>query len=101
MRREMIDLGVDPLPAEDDTYDDHYRALKAARAEKAEQDARDAPEATDAPFYCPGCGRRWKFMTECRGMNLAAPHPPIEVVSTDELTGDPEHHTPAPDSPNI
>lgn len=60
--------------------------------------ATEAPEATDAPFYCPGCGRRWKFMTECRGMNPSTPHPPIEVVSTDELSGDPENHTPAPAS---
>lgn len=68
--------------------------------------ATEATEATEAPYYCPGCGRRWNFATECRGMTAAAPHPPIEVVSTDELKksgkhahGDPEKHTPAPDSP--
>lgn len=50
------------------------------------------------PFYCPGCGRRWNFPAECRGASDAAPHPPIEVVSTDELDGDPEKHTAAPES---
>lgn len=63
--------------------------------EATEEGAREA-----APFYCPGCGRRWNFLTECEGMNRSAPHPPIEVVSTDELRegADPEKHTPAPDS---
>jgi hypothetical protein len=63
----------------------------------------EATEDTEPPFYCPGCGRRWKFMTECRGMTIAAPHPPIEVVSTDELRedADPADHTPAPDSPGV
>lgn len=49
-------------------------------------------------FYCPGCGRRYSYMTECRGQSAETPHPPIEVVSTGELTGDPEKHTPAPAS---
>lgn len=53
-------------------------------------------KADEDPFYCPGCGRRHKFMTECRGMSATAPHPPILVVSTDELDGDPADHTPAP-----
>ena len=58
-----------------------------------ERQARD-----DAPFYCPGCGRRYGYQTECRGQSAALPHPPIEVVSTDELAGDPDGHTPAPAS---
>lgn len=53
----------------------------------------------DAPYYCPGCGRRYKYMTECVGMTREAPHQPIEVVSTDELNGDPANHTPAPPTP--
>lgn len=58
--------------------------------------ASDSARRDDAPFYCPGCGRRWNFPTECNGMSPAAPHAPIEVVSTDELDGDPEKHTAAP-----
>jgi hypothetical protein len=48
-------------------------------------------------FYCPGCGRMYGYQRECTGSS-EAPHPPIEVVSTDELSGDPEGHTPAPSS---
>lgn len=61
------------------------------------EDTEDT-EVQSHPFYCPGCGRRWNFLTECRGQNTASPHPPIEVVSTDELTGDPSELTPAPDT---
>ena len=52
----------------------------------------------EEPYYCPGCGRRYTYMTECRGKSDAAPHPPIVVVSTGELAGDPADHTPAPDT---
>ncbi len=64
---------------------------KTTPAETAK--STDSPEA---PYYCPGCGRRWNYPTECRGQSPATPHPPIEVVSTDELSGDPGNHTPAP-----
>lgn len=62
------------------------------------------------PYYCPGCGRRWNYPTECRGMSESTPHAPLEVVSTDELNGEPEDRnsdayrkwadglTPAPDT---
>lgn len=50
------------------------------------------------PYYCPGCGRRWNFPTECVGQTPAAPHTPIEVISTRELDGDPKDFTPAPDT---
>lgn len=71
--------------------------------EAAEAAAADNAEPfDDAPFYCPGCGRRAKYEKECRGSDTA-PHPPIDVVSTDELRpsgdhphGDPSKHTPAP-----
>ena len=49
------------------------------------------------PFYCPACGRQYGYPRECSG-TAQAPHQPTEVVSTDELSGDPEHHTPAPAS---
>jgi len=58
----------------------------------------DTQDAQSHPFYCPGCGRRWNFLTECRGQSEAAPHAPIEVVSTDELDGDPADFTAAPDT---
>lgn len=50
-----------------------------------------------APFYCPGCGKPSKVEVPCVGTR-AAPHPPIEVVSTGELAedNDPSGHTPAP-----
>lgn len=61
-------------------------------------------EATDAegdpallPFYCPGCGQQYHVERECIG-RAEAPHQPILVVSTDELSGDPANHTPAPNT---
>ena len=50
-----------------------------------------------APFYCPACGRQSGYPRECSG-TPQAPHQATEVVSTDELSRDPEHHTPAPAS---
>lgn len=47
-------------------------------------------------FYCPGCGALYDRARECSGRG-EAPHPPMEVVSTDELkAGDPSKHTEAP-----
>ena len=55
-------------------------------------------ETTDRlAFYCPGCGRQYTYQRECTG-RPEAPHQPIEVVSTDELSGDPANLTPAPTS---
>lgn len=49
------------------------------------------------PFYCPGCGALYKYQRECIGLDGSRPHPPIEVVSTDELkSGDEAKHTAAP-----
>jgi hypothetical protein len=52
-------------------------------------------EIAQHSYYCPGCGRLYDYQRECTG-TLAAPHKPIEVVSTDELAGDPANHTAAP-----
>jgi hypothetical protein len=52
----------------------------------------------DAPFYCPGCGKRVQYQQQCTG-KPESPHPPIEVVSTDELKGD--EHTAAPSTENL
>jgi hypothetical protein len=47
-------------------------------------------------FYCPGCGKLGDYPQKCTGRG-EAPHPPIEMVSTDELKGDdPSKHTAAP-----
>lgn len=57
---------------------------------------REALEARyAAPFYCPGCGRGFQYPGECEGTG-EAPHGAIQTVSTDELSGDPDDHTPAP-----
>lgn len=51
--------------------------------------------------YCPGCGRLSHYMRECTGRG-EAPHQPIDMVSTEELTGDdPNQHTPAPATTNL
>lgn len=59
-------------------------------------------EIADFEFYCPGCGALYNYQRPCEGRG-EAPHPPIEVVPTDEIKGDnnvdPERraeHTPAP-----
>lgn len=49
-----------------------------------------------AKFYCPGCGLLYQYEKECTGPKGGHPHAPIEVVSTEELGGDPQDHTPAP-----
>lgn len=60
--------------------------LAAARAE----------ELSQHDFYCPGCGRLYDYRRECSGRG-EAPHPPLEVVSTDELKqDDTSKHTAAP-----
>lgn len=44
-------------------------------------------------FYCPGCGLLYDYQQRCTGKS-ESPHPPIEVVSTDELkAGDTSKHT--------
>lgn len=63
---------------------------------EGESKAKD-DKPKDAPFYCPGCGKRVQYQQTCTG-RPDAPHPPIEVVPTDELSGDEEHFTKAPDS---
>lgn len=41
------------------------------------------------PYYCPACGKLHKYPGMCTG-SAAAPHPPVEVVSTDELKDPPD-----------
>lgn len=97
--------GTDPAP----DAPAKPKRTKAEKAERRERKARKASaavatedtEATeksdDSPFYCPGCGRRFEYRRPCTG-TATAPHPEIEVVSTDELSGPEDKHTPAPAS---
>lgn len=74
------------------------RKRPAKKSTTTEKPAAKKEKRDDAPFYCPGCGRRFQSQRECRGMSETAPHQPIETVSTAELDGDPEKHTAAPAS---
>lgn len=64
--------------------------VNAARAAGEEIDG-------DAKYYCPGCGQRYDDQGTCTGTPVA-PHGPIAVVSTKELSGDAEKHTAAPNT---
>jgi hypothetical protein len=55
-------------------------------------------EMAGSAYYCPGCGTLYDYPRACEGTREGK-HPPIEVVSTDEVKGDPEKHTAAPPSP--
>lgn len=110
MLREMLDSQAE-----------QRAELAQLRAElQAEKDARQRPvslagnirtaeemlaerisEIAKHPYYCPGCGKLYTYQRECRGRPEAV-HPPIDVISTDELqTGDASKHTPAPDTTNL
>jgi hypothetical protein len=64
----------------------------AAKEEAVETE----PGTGDAKFYCPGCGKRSDTAGECVGGEFG--HAAIAYVSTKELAGDPDKHTPAPNS---
>ncbi len=52
---------------------------------------------SEASHYCPGCGTLSKYPRQCVGPDPAHPsHKALEMVSTDELGGDPANHTKAP-----
>lgn len=76
-------------------------ALAAAQARQqagdtpAEREKRRLAEIADHSHYCPGCGLLYKYPQRCSGP-LTSGHAPIEVVSTDELSGDPNNLTAAP-----
>jgi len=65
-----------------------------------EKDTSTESHKEEAPFYCPGCGKRVQYQQQCTG-RPDAPHPPIEVVSTDELSGDASKLTAAPSTENL
>lgn len=57
----------------------------------------DVSQKEESPFYCPGCGKRVDYQQQCTG-RPDSPHPPIEVVSTNELTGPEAGFTAAPNT---
>lgn len=64
---------------------------RAAPADLNPQQALEArlKELADNPYYCPACGKVYKYLTECRGKG-EAPHPPVLVVSTEEVQNRPD-----------
>lgn len=76
-----------PPPAPSNTPQSPEEALKARMEEVNQHD-----------YYCPGCGKLVDYQQQCTGRG-ESPHPPLEVVSTDELkAGDTEKYTAAPSS---
>lgn len=70
--------------------------------EGQQQEEAPVEGAPEHPFYCPGCGKQVDYQQQCTG-SPEAPHPPIEVVSSDEIhpNADPANHTAAPDTTNL
>lgn len=54
----------------------------------------------EASHYCPGCGALGKYPQKCEGTKTG-PHKAIEMVSTEELSGDPALHTRAPNTDEL
>lgn len=81
MRKEINAQKV-PAPAPSSTVQSPDELMAARLAEVAQHS-----------HYCPGCGRLFDYQQKCQG-RPEAPHPAIEVVSTDELkSGDETQHT--------
>lgn len=57
-------------------------------------DETTAADEKEAAYYCPGCGARSDAKGTCTG-TAEKPHQATEFVSTKELAGDSEKHTPA------
>lgn len=89
--KEQIDSQRAPAP----------RGLSAV-VKSAEELLRERMEEIEQhSHYCPGCGKLADYPQQCHG-TATAPHPPIEVVSVDELKqDDPGKHTAAPHTDNL
>lgn len=65
----------------------------------AEQNVDPYEDRRSQPFYCPACGRGSSYQRECVGLGADRPHPPVEMVGTDELTaGNEDNFTKAPNT---
>lgn len=111
---DLANMSTDELLREIARGQAEHRAEVAALHEKINAQKAPAPAPTgqvksqeqlleervaqirEFSHYCPGCGRLGNYPRECQG-HAEAGHPPIEMVSTEELlNGDPSQHTPAP-----
>lgn len=75
------------------------RVVTVGAAQESVQDRLDARLAAIAKnsHYCPACGTLSKYPRICVGPDTLHPsHKPLEMVTTDELGGDPAKHTRAP-----
>lgn len=74
------------------------RPRNTAKVEETEADraAVRLADISEHEWYCPGCGRLADYQQRCNGEDSTYGHPAIEMVRTEELGGDPAHHTPAP-----
>lgn len=60
-------------------------------------------EVGEHSHYCPACGRLSHYIRECVGLSADKPHPPVDMVPTDELhpDADPSEHTVAPNTDHL
>lgn len=73
------------------------RTVQVAASLETEAQRRDArlTAIAEHSHYCPGCGTLGHYPQKCTGP-VASPHPALEMVPTEELSGDPANHTAAP-----
>lgn len=74
-----------------------HNAVFAGPTETVEERTnRRLEQIAQHSHYCPGCGELYNYAQQCSGPAGGQQHPPLEVVSTEELGGDPESFTKAP-----
>lgn len=73
------------------------RVIQVGAQQETPEQRREARLAliADHSHYCPACGKLGKYAQQCNG-TPSGPHAPLEMVTTDELGGDPANHTKAP-----
>lgn len=75
------------------------RTVNVAATQETPEQRHEARMAliADSSHYCPACGTLSKYPRQCVGPDPRFPsHAPVEMVTTDELGGDPAKHTRAP-----
>lgn len=78
------------------------RTVQVAATVETEEQRREARLAAiaEASHYCPGCGLLGNYPQKCHGLD-ASPHKALEMVPTEELSGDPANHTAAPSTDEL